>query len=110
MIPGNLPVVRQLWLPAEAKSNGMAILSWMSGFVTDQSLYSAFGQSEVSVIYKELNQYYVVLEVAPKYWQDPSGLNNIYLTSGGSSPAQGNSARATKLIFQYICRNQYHRV
>jgi multidrug efflux pump len=45
----------------------------------DRALYSAFGQSEVSVIYKPLNQYYVVLEVAPKYWQSPAGLNDIYL-------------------------------
>ena len=37
----------------------------------DSSLYSAFGQSEVSVIYTQLNQYYVVMEVAPQYWQDP---------------------------------------
>jgi multidrug efflux pump len=46
----------------------------------DQSLYRAFGQSQVSVIYTQLNQYYVVMEVAPQYWQDPSGLNNIYFT------------------------------
>jgi multidrug efflux pump len=45
----------------------------------DQSLYSAFGQSEVSVIYTQLNQYYVVLEVAPQYWQSPADLNNIYI-------------------------------
>ncbi|HWE86421.1 MAG TPA: efflux RND transporter permease subunit [Terracidiphilus sp.] len=51
----------------------------------DQSLYSAFGQSEVSVIYTQLNQYYVVMEVAPKYWQDPSGLNNIYIKTSKSS-------------------------
>ena len=44
----------------------------------DSSLYSAFGQSEVSVIYTQLNQYYVVLEVAPRYWQSPAGLNFIY--------------------------------
>ena len=44
----------------------------------DSSLYSAFGQSEVSLIYTELNQYYVVLEVAPQYWQSPEGLNFIY--------------------------------
>ena len=50
----------------------------------DSSLYSAFGQSEVSVIYTQLNQYYVVMEVAPQYWQDPSGLNNIYFTSQAS--------------------------
>jgi multidrug efflux pump len=51
----------------------------------DNSLYSAFGQSEVSVIYEELNQYYVVMEVAPPYWQDPSGLKNIYFTPNSAS-------------------------
>jgi multidrug efflux pump len=50
----------------------------------DQSLYSAFGQSEVSIIYTQLNQYYVVLEVAPQYWQSPDGLKNIYLHTSGS--------------------------
>jgi len=55
----------------------------------DRSLYSAFGQSQVSVIYTQLNQYYVVMEVAPKYWQDPSGLNNIYFTPGGAGGRAG---------------------
>ena len=45
----------------------------------DSALYSAFGQSEVSIIYTQLNQYYVVLEVAPQYWQSPEGLKDIYL-------------------------------
>ncbi len=45
----------------------------------DSTLYSAFGQSEVSIIYTQLNQYYVVLEVAPQYWQSPEGLKSIYL-------------------------------
>jgi multidrug efflux pump len=48
----------------------------------DSALYSAFGQSEVSLIYTDLNQYYVVLEVAPPFWQSPEGLNNIYLHTG----------------------------
>jgi len=48
----------------------------------DSALYSAFGQSEVSLIYTQLNQYYVVLEVAPPYWQSPEGLKNIYLHTG----------------------------
>jgi multidrug efflux pump len=47
----------------------------------DSALYSAFGQSEVSIIYTQLNQYYVVLEVAPQYWQSPEGLKDIYLLS-----------------------------
>jgi multidrug efflux pump len=45
----------------------------------DSALYNAFGQSEVSVIYTQLNQYYVVLEVAPQYWQSPAGLKSVYL-------------------------------
>ena len=52
----------------------------------DSSLYSAFGQSEVSVIYTQLNQYYVVMEVAPQYWTSPEGLKDIWFTtSGGAS-------------------------
>jgi len=50
----------------------------------DSSLYSAFGQSEVSIIYTQLNQYYVVMEVAPPYWQSPEGLKNIYLNTTGN--------------------------
>jgi multidrug efflux pump len=50
----------------------------------DSSLSAAFGQSEVSLIYTQLNQYYVVLEVAPQYWQSPEGLKNIYLNTSGS--------------------------
>ena len=54
----------------------------------DAALYGAFGQSEVSIIYTQLNQYYVVLEVAPQYWQTPEGLKDIYLQSsrGGNIP------------------------
>jgi multidrug efflux pump len=51
----------------------------------DSALYSAFGQSEVSIIYTQLNQYYVVLEVAPQYWQSPEGLKDIYLHTSASS-------------------------
>jgi multidrug efflux pump len=49
----------------------------------NSAIYGAFGQSEVSIIYTELNQYYVVLEVAPQYWQSPQGLSNIYLNTSG---------------------------
>ena len=45
----------------------------------DSALYSEFGQSEVSLIYTQLNQYYVVLEVAPQYWASPDGLKSVYL-------------------------------
>jgi len=50
----------------------------------DSELYGAFGQSEVSIIYTQLNQYYVVLEVAPQYWQSPEGLKDIYFHTSGS--------------------------
>ena len=58
----------------------------------DNSIYSAFGQSETSIIYTQLNQYYVVLEVGPQYSQDPEGLKNIYFHPTGSSSvtASGN--------------------
>ncbi|MGC2822206.1 MAG: efflux RND transporter permease subunit, partial [Candidatus Sulfotelmatobacter sp.] len=61
----------------------------------DSSLYSAFGQSEVSIIYTQLNQYYVVLEVAPQYWQTPEGLKEIYLRSTGGSNTAARSASST---------------
>jgi multidrug efflux pump len=63
----------------------------------DSGLYSAFGQSEVSLIYTQLNQYYVVLEVAPQYWQSPEGLKDIYFHPAGTSSttASGNVPLAT---------------
>jgi multidrug efflux pump len=62
----------------------------------DQGLYAAFGQSEVSVIYTQLNQYYVVLEFAPEYWQSPAGLNSVYFHNGNASnkSASGNTPLA----------------
>jgi multidrug efflux pump len=54
----------------------------------DSSLYNAYGQSQVSIIYTQLNQYHVVMEVAPQYWQSPEGLNYMYpsASSGGVTP------------------------
>jgi multidrug efflux pump len=63
----------------------------------DATLYNAFGQSQVSTMYTPLNQYHVVMEVAPKYWQDPGGLNEIYLTStnGTRVPLSSVTRRST---------------
>jgi len=47
----------------------------------DETLYSAFGQRQVSTIYTSLNQYHVVMEVAPEYWQSPDALSAIHLRS-----------------------------
>jgi multidrug efflux pump len=43
----------------------------------DQALYSAFGQRPVSTMYAPMNQYYVVMEVAPQYWQSPDTLKTL---------------------------------
>ena len=47
----------------------------------DDTLYDAFGQRQVSILYTPLNQYHVVMEVAPQYWQNPSTLQEIYVRS-----------------------------
>ena len=45
----------------------------------DNTLYDAFGQRQVSTMYKSLNQYHVVMEAAPQYWQNPQTLRDIYV-------------------------------
>jgi multidrug efflux pump len=45
----------------------------------DNTLYEAFGQAQVSTMYTALNQYHVVMEVAPQFWQNPSSLSDIYV-------------------------------
>jgi multidrug efflux pump len=54
----------------------------------DLTLYDAFGQALVSTMYTPLNQYYVVMEVAPPFWQTPAGLDDVYVPSatGGQVP------------------------
>jgi multidrug efflux pump len=47
----------------------------------DNSLYDAFGQRLVSTMYTPLNQYYVVMEVAPQFWQSPDMLKTIHVAS-----------------------------
>jgi len=54
----------------------------------DNTLYDAFGQRQVSTMYSTLNQYHVVMEVAPEYWQNPETLHQIYVKApnGGTVP------------------------
>ena len=61
----------------------------------DNTLYDAFGQRQVSTIYNPLNQYHVVMEVAPKYWQSPDMLNQIYISTSGGSASGTQSTNAT---------------
>jgi multidrug efflux pump len=52
----------------------------------DNTLYDAFGQRQVSTIYSALNQYHVIMELAPRYWQRPETLKDLWVsTSGGNA-------------------------
>ena len=60
----------------------------------DNTLYDAFGQRSVSTIYNALNQYHVVMEVAPEYWQDPAILGQIWVSTAGGTPTGTASSNA----------------
>jgi multidrug efflux pump len=51
----------------------------------DNTLYDAFGQRQVSTIFTQLNQYHVVMEVAPNFQTDPATLNNLYVKSANGT-------------------------
>ena len=51
----------------------------------DNTLYDAFGQRDVSTIFNALNQYHVVMEVAPQYWQSPEALENLWVSTAGGT-------------------------
>jgi len=53
----------------------------------DNTLYDAFGQRQVSTIYNPLNQYHVIMELAPRYWQSPQTLREIWISTAGASAA-----------------------
>ncbi len=61
----------------------------------DNALYDAFGQRQVSTIYKDKNQYHVVMEVAPAFWQSPETLRDVYVsTTGGNVNGTASTAAA----------------
>jgi len=66
----------------------------------DNTLYDAFGQRQVSTIYVARNQYHVIMEVAPSYWQNPETLRDVYVsTSGGSvGGSQATNAVAGTIV------------
>ncbi len=59
------------------------------------TLYDAFGQRQVSTIYNALNQYHVVMEVAPEFWQNPEILKEIFISSAGGTIS---GAQSTNVI------------
>jgi multidrug efflux pump len=66
----------------------------------DSTLYDAFGQRQVSTIYNALNQYHVVMEVAPRYWQSPETLRDIYISTsaGAASGTQTTNLSASGTV------------
>ncbi|HUY84872.1 MAG TPA: efflux RND transporter permease subunit, partial [Steroidobacteraceae bacterium] len=60
----------------------------------DNTLYDAFGQRTVSTIYNNFNQYFVVMEVAPKYSQFPKMLDRIYLSTAAGNPSGTDATQA----------------
>jgi multidrug efflux pump len=60
---------------------GTASRLGLSPQLIDDTLYDAFGQRQVSIMYTPLNQYHVVMEVAPVFWQSSAALNDIYVRS-----------------------------
>jgi multidrug efflux pump len=60
----------------------------------DNILYDAFGQRQVSTMYEQLNQYHVIMEAAPQFWQNPDGLKYIYVPAGNPSPSNATVAAA----------------
>jgi multidrug efflux pump len=60
----------------------------------DNTLYDAFGQRDVSTIYNALNQYHVVMEVAPQYWQSPDTLKSLWVSTAGGTISGTQSTNA----------------
>jgi multidrug efflux pump len=60
----------------------------------DNTLYDAFGQRQVSTIYSAQNQYHVVMEVAPRYWQSPQTLRDIYVSTAGGTASGTETTNA----------------
>jgi multidrug efflux pump len=60
----------------------------------DNTLYDAFGQRQVSTIYVARNQYHVIMEVAPRYWQNPEALKDVWISTSGASVGGSQSTNA----------------
>jgi multidrug efflux pump len=68
----------------------------------DSTLYDAFGQRQVSTIFNALNQYHVVMEVAPRYSQSPETLKDIYISTAAGSPGGAATTNASSASTQVL--------
>ncbi|STR27047.1 Multidrug transporter MdtC [Janthinobacterium lividum] len=61
----------------------------------DNALYNSFGQRQVATIYDELNQYHVIMEVAPRYAQSPEALRSVYVPASNAAAVAATGTAAT---------------
>ena len=71
----------------------------------DNTLNNAFGQRQVSVIHRPLNQYRVVMELAPEYWQDPQTLQNLYISTSRENTQQQRQSIPLSTIADFVPSN-----
>jgi multidrug efflux pump len=65
----------------------------------DNALYDSYGKRQVSTIYSDLNQYHVIMEVAPRYRRTPDQLNDVYVPAGNTSQTRATaSLKATAAV------------
>ncbi|SFU86352.1 efflux RND transporter permease subunit [Pseudoduganella namucuonensis] len=62
----------------------------------DNALYNAFGQRQVATIYDELNQYKVVMEVAPEFARSPEALKDVHVSARGTGSTSSNNVQAAR--------------
>jgi len=60
----------------------------------DNALYNSFGQRQVATIYDELNQYHVIMEVAPRYAQSPEALRSVYVPASNAAAVAATATTA----------------
>ena len=63
----------------------------------DQTLYDGFGEREVSTIFKETNQYHVIMEVDPRFSQDPTLLQDVYISNGTAAVTSLTTSASTSV-------------
>jgi len=64
----------------------------------DNALYNAFGQRQVATIYGELNQYHVIMQVAPRYIGSPEALKDIYVPARNAAATGTASTAASSVV------------
>ncbi|MBO1359403.1 efflux RND transporter permease subunit [Acetobacter sacchari] len=61
------------------------------------TLYDAFGQRAASIIYNRLNQYRVVMEAAPSFWQDPNTIHQMWVSASGGTAGGGTASNTIRV-------------